>query len=210
MDFQILEVIKDKSVLTPAVKLILYKDEKAIWKDYSTRPQLVKKSWGEILINNEYAILKKLEGITGIPKPIARTKNGFVVEYIQGTFLHKVKEGTLPYEIIQRLEKLIGEMHKRFVAHLDLAQRKNIIITNDFNPYIIDFANSLHIRPKNLLSRQIFKYLCLIDYGSLLKFKNRYFPEKMTPEDKKFLKRFWAIRRWWFLSPKTFRVKDKV
>ena len=32
----------------------------------------------------------------------------------------------------------------------------------------------------------------------------------MTDEEKKFLRKFWAIRRLWFLSPKTFRARDKV
>ncbi|MFH1230347.1 MAG: hypothetical protein V1709_02500 [Planctomycetota bacterium] len=210
MNYPIFEVIKDKSILTPVIKLVEYKGEKVIYKDYSNRPCWVKKGWGEILINNEFSILQRLQGIKGIPHPIAKTSDGFIVEYINGKFLNKFQKDSIPYEIIQRLDKLISEMHNRYVAHLDLAQRKNILITADYTPYLIDFANALYLRPNVLFSRKLFDYLCLIDKGSLLKFKNRYFPDKMTPDDKRFLKRFWAIRRWWFLNPKTFRPKDKV
>lgn len=210
MEYQVLEVIKDKSILTPAIKLINYKDKKVIWKDYSNRPCWVKKGWGEILINNEFCILQKLKGIKGIPHPIAKTSDGFMVEYIRSKFLNKFQEGEIPYEIIQKLETLISQIHNRYVVHLDLAQRKNILITDDYTPYIIDFANALYLRPNVLFSQKLFDYLCLIDKGSLLKFKNRYFPDKMTPDDKRFLKRFWAIRKWWFLNPKVFRPKDKV
>jgi RIO-like serine/threonine protein kinase len=210
MNHQLIEVIKDKSILTPVVKLIEYKGRKVISKDYSNRPFWVKKGWGEILINNEFNILKRLKGIKGIPHPITRTTNGFIVEYISGKFLNKFPEGTIPYEIIIKLHNLISDMHNHYVVHLDLAQRKNILITDDYTPYIIDFANALYLRPKTIFSRELFDYLCLIDKGSLLKFKNRYFPDKMTVDDKRFLKRFWTIRRWWFFSPKTFRSRDRV
>ena len=207
---QILEVIKDKSILTPTVKLILYKGKKVIWKDYSDRPVWVRKTWGDVMVNNEFAILRRLQGIKGIPNTIRKTHNGLLIEYIEGKFLNKFREGELPYEIIRKLENLIAEIHKRCVVHLDLAQRKNILITDNFTPYIIDFANSLYLRPAVSLSRTFFGYLRLIDKGSLLKFKNRYFPDKMTSDEKKYLKRFWAIRKWWFFSPKTFRKRDKV
>lgn len=207
---QLIEVIKDKSILTPAVKLILHKGKKVVWKDYSDRPAWVRKTWGDVMVNNEFAILGRLQGIKGIPNAIRKTHNGLLIEYIEGKFLNKFKEGELPYALIGRLEALITEIHKRCVVHLDLAQRKNILITADFTPYIIDFANALYLRPNIALSRTFFDYLRLIDKGSLLKFKNRYFPDKMTVEEKKYLKRFWAIRKWWFLSPKTFRARDKV
>jgi hypothetical protein len=210
MNYQLFEVIKDKSILTPVIKLIDYKGEKIIWKDYSTRPCWVKKGWGEILINNEFSILQRLKGIKGIPHPVTRTPAGLLIEYIKGKFLNKFKGGEIPYEIIHRLETLISQIHNRYVVHLDLAQRKNILVMDDFTPYIIDFANALYLRPNVPFSRALFNYLCLIDKGSLLKFKNRYFPDKMTSDDKRFLKRFWAIRRWWLLSPKTFRPKDRV
>ncbi|MEW6026709.1 MAG: hypothetical protein AB1599_05400 [Planctomycetota bacterium] len=210
MTHQIIEVIKDKSILTPAVKLVDYKGRKAVWKDYATRPLWVRKTWGDVLVNNEFAILERLQGIKGIPQAIRKTHSGLLIEYIEGRFLNKFSEGELPYAIIGKLEALIGEIHKRCVVHLDLAQRRNILITADFTPYIIDFANALYLRPAMALSRAFFDYLCLIDKGSLLKFKNRYFPDKMTAGEKKYLKRFWAIRKWWFFSPKTFRERDKV
>ena len=210
MNHQLIEVIKDKSILTPAVKLILHKGTKVIWKDYSDRPMWVRKTWGDVLVNNEFAILGRLQGIKGIPNAIRKTHNGLLIEYIEGKFLNKFRAGELPYTIIGKLENLIAEIHKRCVVHLDLAQRKNILITDDFTPYIIDFANALYLRPNVALARAFFNYLRLIDKGSLLKFKNRYFSDKMTAEEKKYLKRFWAIRRWWFFSPKTFRKRDRV
>lgn len=210
MNYQLLEVIKDRSILTPAVKLVGYQGKKAVWKDYSGRPLWVRKTWGDVLVNNEFAILERLQGIKGIPQAIRKTDSGLLIEYIEGKFLNKFREGELPYAIIGKLENLIAEIHKRYVVHLDLAQRKNILITADFTPYIIDFANALYLRPGVALSRAFLDYLRLIDKGSLLKFKNRYFPDRMTAGEKKYLKRFWAIRKWWFFSPKTFRERDRV
>jgi RIO-like serine/threonine protein kinase len=207
---QILEVIKDKSNLTPAVRLILYQDKKVIWKDYSNRPWWVRKTWGEVLANNEFTILRRLQGIKGIPHAICKTPHGLLIDYVEGQFLNKFRPNELPYAIIGKLENLIGQIHSRYIVHLDLAQRKNILISSDFNPYIIDFANAFFLRPKVMLARKVFNCLRLIDRGSLLKFKNRYFPDKMTIDEKKYLKWFWAVRKWWFLSPKTFRDRDNV
>jgi predicted Ser/Thr protein kinase len=210
MNLELIEVIKDKSILTPTIKLVDYQGKRVIWKDYSSKPFWVKMTWGEVLINNEFAILQRFKGIKGVPKVLTKTQHGFLTEYIQGSFLHKFSSTDLPYEIIPKLQGLISEIHNRSVVHLDLAQRKNILIGDDLTPYIIDFANALYIRQKAIIWRELFNYLCLIDKGSLLKFKNRYFPDKMTEGDKKFLRRFWAIRRFWVFNPKTFRPKDKV
>ncbi|MDI6732662.1 MAG: RIO1 family regulatory kinase/ATPase [Planctomycetota bacterium] len=210
MDYQLLDVIKDKSLLTPVVKLIVYRGEKVIWKDYSSRPWWVKRSLGDILINNEGSILKRLSGIKGIPRLIGRTPDGLLIEYIEGRFLHKFKDGEVPYEIIKRLESVVSEVHACSVVHLDLAQRKNILITEDFHPYLVDFSNALYSRPNALFFSKMFDYLLLIDKGSILKFKNRYFSDKMTEGEKRYLRMFWFIRRFWIFSPKTFRAKDRV
>lgn len=207
---QLLEVIKDKSILTPTVKLLSYQGKKIIRKDYAERPWWIKKTLGAAMANNEFSILRRLEGIKGIPKAVGKTSYGLLIEYVEGGFLHKFRPGGLTYETIGKIETLIAQIHSRNVVHLDLAQRKNILISSDLTPYIIDFANAFFLRPQTPMAKAFLYYLRLIDKNSLLKFKNRYFPGKMTADEKKSLENFWAIRRWWVFSPKTFRKRDRV
>jgi predicted Ser/Thr protein kinase len=186
-----------------------YKGEQVILKDYGKCSALTKTLWGKTLINNEAKILRHLASIKGIPRLVSQTDTSLATEYIAGQSLGKLK-GRFPYEIIPKIESLISTIHRRGVVHLDLAQKQNILLAPDMTPYLIDFANAFYFRKRAFGFRQAFDYLCLVDRGSLLKFKNRYFPDRMTAEDRNFLKWFWRIRRLWVFNPKTFRASDKV
>ncbi|MFA5793683.1 MAG: RIO1 family regulatory kinase/ATPase [Candidatus Brocadiia bacterium] len=209
MEYKVIEVIKKSTPFTPVVKIIDYRGRKAVLKDYSECPGLTRTVWGNTLIGNEVAVMKHLRGISGIPVLIDRTDSGLITEYIQGEPLGRFKE-KLPYEIIPRIEALISAIHAKGVVHLDLAQKRNILVGPDMKPYLIDFANALYFRRRAFGFKQIFNYLCLIDRASLLKFKNRYFPAKMTNEDKKFMKWFWRVRRLWIFSRKNYRPSDDI
>lgn len=209
MSYETIDIIKQPTRFTPDVRVIKYQGQQAILKDYSSCLSFTRIVWGKTLISNEALILKHLQGVKGIPRLIARTESGLITEYIAGQPLGKLK-GRLQYEIIPKIESLISAIHRRGVVHLDLAQKQNILVAPDMTPYLIDFANAFYFRKRAFGFRQVFDYLCLVDRGSLLKFKNRYFPDKMTDDDKEFLKWFWRIRRLWIFNPKTFRASDKV
>ena len=89
-------------------------------------------------------------------------------------------------------------MHARGVVHLDLRQRKNILIAGD-RPWLIDFANAM----KGKLTAK----LRGIDESALLKFKQRNWPHLITDDDREALKSHKFLRKFWIFSPRGRSVR---
>ena len=206
-----IKVLKDNPPLSPVTRLVQLNNKKVIWKDYSERSWWVKDTWGKLLISHESCMLKYLQGIKGIPKLIKQIdKYGFIAEYLNAESLDKFNRSMLTKDVFDNLKKAVSKMHKRGVVHLDLGQRRNIMLDKDHTPYFLDFANAFRFRQDAFGFKQFFKLLCTIDYNALLKFKHRFFPESLSDKEKKELKRFFFIRRFWIFKLKHHRVKDLV
>lgn len=209
--FTVIKILKDHPPLSPILKSVEFNHRPMVLKDYATRSVFVKDTWGRFLINNESQILNHLKGIKGIPQFITKLDDySFLMEYLEGDPLARFKTGELPYETYLKLTDLVRQVHERGVIHLDLGQRRNILIDKDFKPYLVDFANALYIRRHIACFNSIFKLLSRIDYRGLLKVKNRWFPGSLTAEEKSFLKKNYFLRKLWFFKPKKYRVKDIV
>jgi serine/threonine protein kinase len=99
-----------------------------------------------------------------------------------------------------QLEQVLGEIHQRGVVHLDLRHKGNILISDKGEPFLIDFNSSFSFKKKGFLRRFLFPILRWVDYGGLLKLKQRASPSLMTPEELSFLKRFNRLRRLWIFN----------
>ena len=206
-----IKVLKDHPPLSPIIRMLDLDGQKVIWKDYSERSCWVKDIWGKILISHECYILRRLAGIQGIPRLIKQAdKYGFLSEYLEGEPLAHFKPDTLPIEVFKRFNQLVDRVHERGVVHLDLGQKRNILINKEYQPYFLDFANALYFRTEAFGFGQLFNLLCLIDRNALLKFKHRFFPHSLSNAEKQTLKRFLFIRRFWIFKLKKYRAKDNV
>jgi RIO-like serine/threonine protein kinase len=188
-------VLRDKGgFLSPVVSLVSHEGRPAVLKDYRARNPITRAVLGPILARREFAILRHLEGIPGIPRAYAVVGGrALLLEYVPGRAIHKFRPGELPDLVFQRLCETVRAMHRRGVVHLDLRQKKNIIVDGD-RPYLLDFANAVRGPAAAPLRR--------IDESALLKFKRRTFPHLLTDEDRRRLEahRFW--RRFWIFSPR--------
>jgi RIO-like serine/threonine protein kinase len=195
-DFEVERILRKKTTfLSPVIKLIRLNSRLAILKDYSEKGTL-EKIIGKLLVYNEYRILKRLENICVAPKPVAIKNNVLMTTFIEGEHIDKIPSDKLNESIYFRLEAIIEKMHKRGVFHLDIGQRRNIIISRDGTPYLLDFANAVCLRqspPWSILT----DILRIIDIRGLLKLKNRYFLQLMTKSDKKHLKHYNFLRYFW-------------
>jgi hypothetical protein len=92
-------------------------------------------------------------------------------------------------------------MHARGVVHLDLRQRKNILIAGE-QPWLIDFANAW----KGKLTAK----LRAVDESALLKFKERNWPHLVTDADREAIKSHKFLRKFWIFSPAAERPMKNV
>jgi serine/threonine protein kinase len=198
-----------RGLWSPVVSVVVHRGERALLKDYRPKNLMARALLAPVLVRREREILKRLDGIQGIPRLIGTMEDrALLIEYVEGRTLGKFRPGELPDRVFDELARLVGEMHARRVAHLDLRQKKNILIA-DGHPFLVDFANAVHVPEGSALSG-LFPYLRAIDESGLLKFKNRYFPRRVTAADRALLRRHRRLRRFWIFTPHKLRPKDGV
>lgn len=206
-------VLRDKGgFLSPVVTLVPRGDGLAVRKDFGPRNPVTRGVLGPLLVRREWAILRRLDGIPGVPRAyeVADRGRALVLEYVPGRTLGKFKDGELPDRVYAQLEATLAEVHRRGVVHLDLRQKKNVLVADaDRRPWLIDFANAARVDGASPL-RSLAEKLRAIDRSGLLKFKARYFSRLLTAGDRETLRRHAKYRRLWVFSPHTVRDRDVV
>jgi len=168
-------------------------------KDVRGRGFFSRWTLGLWLIHKEWTIYRRLTGVKGVPRPVGRIDRfAFAMEFIQGKPIQRGE--TLPPSFFHDLQQVLREIHARGVVHLDLRHKGNILLSEKGKPFFIDFNSSFYFKEKGLLRRYLFPLLRWVDYGGLLKLKQRVSPSSMTPEELNLLKRFNMLRRLWIFN----------
>lgn len=182
-------------------------DKKYILKDYNQRHNFLKNTWGKFIILREFNVYNKLEGIDGIPRVFNLLDDyGFVMEFIKGERLPKSKDNFLTKEFFEKLSNIIKRMHKRGISHGDL-RRKNILVDENMQPYLIDFASAFRLKnPNNYIYKKIFKRLCNVDNITVIKLKKHYVPDSLTAKERHLLEnKPFYLKFGQFLKKKVYR-----
>lgn len=168
-------------------------------KDVRRKSFLFRWTLGLWLIDKEWQIYSRLAGIKGIPMALDRIDRfAFAMEFVPGRAIHR--EENLPPSFFTELERILSEIHSRGVVHLDLRHKGNILVSEEREPFLIDFNSSFSFKERGFLRRFLFPLLRWVDYGGLLKLKERASPSSMTPEEISFLKRFNRVRKLWVFN----------
>jgi len=170
-----------------------------IIKDVRRKNVFIRWTLGLWLIHKEWRIYSRLAGMKGIPQPVERIDRfAFAMEFIPGRSI--LRGEPLPVSFFSDLERVIHEVHRRGVVHMDLRHKGNILVSEKGEPFLIDFNSSFAFKEKGFLRRYLFPLLRWVDYGGLLKLKRRVSPSSLTPEEDVFLKRFDRLRRLWIFN----------
>jgi len=170
-----------------------------IVKDVKRKNLLSRWTLGVWLIQKEWKIYSRLAGIRGIPKAVKRIDRfAFAIEYISGRSIYRGE--MLPSSFFSDLERVLKEVHSRGVVHMDLRHKGNILVSENGEPFLIDFNGSFSFKEKGFLRRFLFPLLRRIDYGGFLKLKQRVSSSLMTPEELQFLERFNRLRKLWIFN----------
>lgn len=127
--------------------LFLFDKGDTTWviKDFSPCRLPVRYTLGIFMVRRELLALKRLQGIPGIAREPFRL-NPFAVayHYIPGTTLKESRRsGDITPDFFRALEEIVLRMHERAIVHLDIRYMRNILITPDGSPAILDFQSSL-------------------------------------------------------------------
>jgi RIO-like serine/threonine protein kinase len=193
-------VLRDKGgFLSPVVSVVEHEGRPAVLKDYRRKNVVTRGLLAPALVKREFSVLRHLEGLPGIPRAYAVVeKRALLMEYVEGKTINKFKAGELPDAVFERLAGLVRAMHERGIVHLDLRQRKNILIAGE-HPWIIDFANAMKVKPTSRLRA--------VDESALLKFKLRNWPHLVTEADRESLKSHKFLRKFWIFTKRGKSVR---
>jgi RIO-like serine/threonine protein kinase len=200
-------VLRPRTWIAPEVRLLDLGDRLAVLKDFSALPVATRLGVGLPLIRREVSILRRLVGLPGVPQLIAAVDRfAFVMSHIEARMLYKVPPAELPPGVFARVLELLASIHERGVVHLDLRQRKNVLVAADGSPAIIDFASALHFRGRNA----VFRFMTGLDRTAILKLKHRVLPGEVTEEEKGQLRAFDRMRRFWIIQKRRRNPKDAL
>ena len=181
----------------PVVHLLEVPGGKAVVKDFLPCPWAWRATYGRYLLWRECAAYARLDGVEGIPRYLGRVdRYAFAVAWVAGKDLGKCPKGSLGIETFRRLAATVEAMHARGVVHLDLRQRRNVLVDDAGVPRVIDFSSGFTLAPGGWLLRR----LAPVDRSGVLKYQRRYLPDSLTEDERRRLARLESRRRFWPFS----------
>ncbi len=184
--------------------IILVEKNNIMWvvKDFGLRPPAIAKTWGRFLVRREYHAFCRLAGMDGIPShPFLLDPNALGYRYIPGIPLREAKNKKIPAGFFPALEELVSRMHERGIVHLDARNMRNIILTNQGKPALIDFQSSVDLEK---VPPGLHGLLKEIDLSGVYKVWARLQPCTLDDNRRKRLHELERIRKLWVFKGYSF------
>lgn len=150
------------------------------------------------LCRREARALRILDGLPGTPRLVDVDATGLRREWIEGQPMQQAHPRDVEYYRAAR--RLVSALHRRGVAHNDLAKEPNWLVTPAGRPALVDFQLALVSSGRS----RLFRTLAREDHRHLLKHKRTYCAERLTARERRILARPAAISRLWMATGKTF------
>ena len=174
--------------------------QKWLVKDCGVCNPIIRNTVGRFIFYRETRALHRLSGIKNIPGPIVTPKAyTLAYPYIPGKTLKESirNRDNINDSFFEKLEKLVITMHQRGVAHLDIRNRRNILITPENEPIIIDFQTAIFT---NRLPKTICSLLLDTDLSGIYKHWKKASNKTLTPEREKIINRMNSLRKFWIFK----------
>ena len=129
------------------------------------------------LMRREARALLALEGLGNVPEVLAAGKNELTRSFIEGVPMHVGKPTDKQY--FTSAARLLRNLHRRDVAHNDLAKEPNLLVRGDGSAAFIDFQLAWHSPRRG----RMFRIAAREDIRHLLKHKRTYRPDALTQRE---------------------------
>ncbi len=149
------------------------------------------------LARREARALQRIDGLPATPRLLRWDGRVLDRSYLEGAAMYqRPPRGDTRY--FHAARRLLHALHRRGVAHNDLAKEANWLVLATGAPALIDFQLAVRGRPHSrwlrLLARE--------DLRHLLKHKRMYCPQSLTPVERRLLQRHSWLRDAWFATGK--------
>ncbi|MBL8897796.1 MAG: serine/threonine protein kinase [Planctomycetes bacterium] len=143
------------------------------------------------LLQRELRALRALEGLERVPRVLAAARSELVRSWIEGRPLQQ--GGPPDSRWHARARRLLVALHRRGVAHNDLAKEPNLLVTPDGGAALIDFQLASCRKRRG----RWFRSMAREDLRHLLKHKRHYHAPLLRPRERAILARSGVIARLW-------------
>jgi RIO-like serine/threonine protein kinase len=133
------------------------------------------------LMAREAAALVQLGGIAGVPRLIGHDRYTLKRSWLEGRPMHLSQPRDVRY--FKAAGRLLRQLHRRNIAHNDLAKEPNWLVAPDGQPAIIDYQLALYAPARG----RLFRMMAREDLRHLLKHKRTYCACNLTTREKKIL-----------------------
>lgn len=179
-------------------RIALMRDARGVFvrRDLSASPWWLRfPAWR--LARREALAIGQLDGLEATPQLLGWDGVRLDRSYLEGAAMYqKPPRGDLAY--FRAARRLLQQVHRRGIAHNDLAKEANWLVLADGRPAVIDFQLAVRGHPRSRWMR----LLAREDLRHLLKHKRTYCPESLTPVERRVLKRHSWVRDAWFRTGK--------
>lgn len=196
--------------MNAVVSVVVLGSDRWVVKDFGAKRWWVRHTVGRLLVHRELKALRRLEGLAGIPRePLRLGPLTLAYRFVAGETLSSVRrrKGKLEPEYFLALEGLVAQLHQRGFAHLDLRNGKNILLTAERRPHLLDFQSGLWIGCLPKPFRRLFER---IDYSGVYKWWMRLAPETVDGERCAVLQKIDRRRRLWPFKPNRPRRRQRT
>jgi len=170
----------------PDVLLIEIDGEKAVLKDQGGADRLFALLVGPVLNWRECKALDKLKDVQCIPKLLNKpSSRSFLMSYHESEQITRLAnfEPDWP-DFFLKLRTAIDEVHSAGVAHNDLRNPTNTLVTVDGDPILVDLvACFCRGQSWNVLNQWLFNKFSQVDLSAITKIKQRVAPELVEESD---------------------------
>ena len=195
LDELTVDIARPGEATRPAVRVVRVNGREFVIKDYAAGGNQFKRLMGRCLVAREKAAYKRLQGVTGIPEYYG-TLGAYtlVLQRIAARPVTEVSAEQLGGNFLATLADLVRELHSRGIAHGDLEKHTNILVDQEGQPVLIDFAASI-VTGSNPLAVLLFPLLCESDWRGVYKLTKQVAPHLLMRQQEQFLDQRSRIER---------------
>jgi len=151
------------------------------------------------LLGRERRVLERLAPLAGVPHlEGVIDADAIALTLLPGRTLTAELFKQDPRELVTQLFALTDQLHALGVFHLDLHQRRNLLVDEDGQLHLVDFGAA--IAPGRLVRALLGRLLRHVDRQAAYKFLARFCPEELTDDEARAVLRQRSLRRLWPLS----------
>jgi RIO-like serine/threonine protein kinase len=193
--------------------------EALLVKDVRPLHPVMRTIYGRPVLRREERALAALDGTPGVPRLLGRVdRDAIAMQYVEAEPLRRPLGAERLRRACMELGPRVAALHSRGVVHLDLRQKRNILVDARGEVWLVDFGSAMVLAHEGWRGL-LFRLLARVDRGAVLKFRARYVPDLLSDAERaqarraRLLGRFWIFHRFgpalrWLLGRRRTHVRS--